>query len=370
MHIKTKITGVLMLAVFVFPGISLAQTQSAASLQAELQSLLAQVSMLEAQLAAQGGSTSWCYTFNSNLSIGMSGPAVTALQTALQKDGEFVQVTGTFDDQTAAAVTGFQEKYTSVILTPNGLTNGTGYAGEATRVELNSLFGCRTVIASSTVFSAPTSSAHIQILSPTGSAIWQIGTTQTIRWTSDLSGVSISLVCASGVSNCSLPNGWPFVLVENEPGSGSYNWPLQVAGSEGLVAGIVAPGSYQIKVSATGDSQSSLSAPVSIASSGTSQPYIDPSSILYEGGPYPGMTIVMLGSGFGNSPVISISGNGYPPTTVTPEGIEQWSSTSTRIDFALPSNIVNSTSTYSVVIINNGMTSNPVNITPVQTAKG
>jgi peptidoglycan hydrolase-like protein with peptidoglycan-binding domain len=124
----------------------MAQTMSVAQLQAEIQSLTAQLTQLETQLAAAGGSTTaWCYTFNNNLSIGMSGNAVTELQTALQKDGESVTVNGTFDDQTAAAVTGFQEKYQSAILSPYGLTNGTGYAGKSTRAELNSLFGCGTV---------------------------------------------------------------------------------------------------------------------------------------------------------------------------------------------------------------------------------
>lgn len=123
------------------PGISSAQSVSA--LQAEINSLLAEVQQLETQLAATGGSTAnWCYSFNTNLSIGMSGSAVTALQTALQKDGESVSVNGSFDDQTAAAVTEFQEKYATQILAPNGLTSGTGYVGVSTRAELNSLFEC------------------------------------------------------------------------------------------------------------------------------------------------------------------------------------------------------------------------------------
>jgi hypothetical protein len=153
MNIRAKLAIAAMLAVFVVPGISFAQsasvasTVSTASLQAEIASLLAEVQQLETQLAAAGGSTvSWCYSFNTNLSIGMSGSAVTALQTALQKDGESVSVNGTFDDQTAAAVTGFQEKYATAILAPNGLTNGTGYAGVSTRAELNSLFGCNGVV--------------------------------------------------------------------------------------------------------------------------------------------------------------------------------------------------------------------------------
>jgi len=142
MNIKTKLVAALTLAVLVVPGISMAQTMSVAQLQAEIASLTAQLQSLETQLAAAGGSTAWCYTFNSNLSIGMSGNAVTELQTALQKDGESVNISGTFDDQTASAVTAFQEKYQSQILAPYGLSYGTGYAGKATRAELNSLFGC------------------------------------------------------------------------------------------------------------------------------------------------------------------------------------------------------------------------------------
>lgn len=139
-----KLIGALLLTVLFVPGVSFAQTTSVASLQAEINTLLAKVQQLESQLAAAGGSANavWCYSFNTNLSFGMSGSAVTALQTTLQKDGESITVNGSFDDQTAAAVTGLQEKYASTILTPNGLSNGTGYAGKATRAKLNSLFGC------------------------------------------------------------------------------------------------------------------------------------------------------------------------------------------------------------------------------------
>ena len=133
-----------MLAILVIPGITLAQTQSAAQLQVEIDALLAQVASLQAQINGQSGASNaiWCHSFNSNLSIGMSGSDVTALQTGLQKDGESVTVNGSFDDQTASAVSGFQQKYASTILAPHGLSNGTGYAGRATRAKLNALFGC------------------------------------------------------------------------------------------------------------------------------------------------------------------------------------------------------------------------------------
>jgi hypothetical protein len=168
MNIRVRIGTALTLAFFVLPGVSLAQTQSVANLQAELQGLLAKVSFLEAQLAAAGGSTTaWCYTFNTNLFIGMSGSAVTALQTALQKNGESVNINGTFNDQTASAVTGFQEKYATQILAPYGLTNGTGYAGKSTRAELNSLFGCGTT--NPTPTPAPTPVTPSIVVNPTPS---------------------------------------------------------------------------------------------------------------------------------------------------------------------------------------------------------
>ncbi len=142
MNTKNKLMAALVLAVFVLPGISFAQTMSPAQLQQEIQSLTAELQSLETQLVAQGGSAPWCYTFNTNLTIGMSGSAVSALQTAIEKDGESVQVTGSYDDQTASAVTAFQEKYASDVLAPYGLSYGTGAARGMTREKLNKLFGC------------------------------------------------------------------------------------------------------------------------------------------------------------------------------------------------------------------------------------
>ena len=93
MDTKTKIVIALTLAVFLTPGSSLAQTMSVAQLQMEIQSLTAQLQSLEAELAiAQGPTTTWCYTFNTNLSIGMTGNAVAELQKALQMDDESVQI--------------------------------------------------------------------------------------------------------------------------------------------------------------------------------------------------------------------------------------------------------------------------------------
>lgn len=221
------LSAMLFAVVFTFPQISSAQTTS--DLQAQISALLAEVQQLQTQLAAQGGGTTavFCYTFTSNLSIGESGAAVTALQTALQKDGETVSVTGTFDDQTASAVTGFQEKYASAILTPKGLQYGTGYVGAATRAELNGLYGCGTTTTTTTstpppFFPTVPSSPTITVTSPAGAAGGQSiseGTNFTIQWiSSGVSNVMLALCNYSGT--CQSLTGIGSVSAS----SGNYNW--------------------------------------------------------------------------------------------------------------------------------------------------
>ncbi len=133
------------LALLILPGVSFAQSvSSATSIQAQIAALEAQLAVLQQQLAQSQGGTVWCHLFNSNLYFGISNTEVSALQEALAKDGESVNITGTFDEQTAAGVVAFQEKYKSDVLTPIGLKNGTGYVGPATQAKLNKLFGCTT----------------------------------------------------------------------------------------------------------------------------------------------------------------------------------------------------------------------------------
>ncbi|MBU0547128.1 peptidoglycan-binding protein [Patescibacteria group bacterium] len=89
------------------------------------------------------------FQFESNLEVGSKGNEVTELQKCLAQFQDVYpegEVSGYFGQQTKAAVTKFQEKYSSEILTPNGLTQGTGKTGKSTRAKLNEL--CNTKVES------------------------------------------------------------------------------------------------------------------------------------------------------------------------------------------------------------------------------
>jgi len=110
-------------------------------LQDLITQLMAQIKNLQSQ---QSTTQNWCHTFNTNLGIDhVADNELGALWTALSKEGFNVQA-GKFDETTASAVTGFQEKYASEILAPYGLKHGTGFVGVSTRKKLNSLYRCIT----------------------------------------------------------------------------------------------------------------------------------------------------------------------------------------------------------------------------------
>ena len=223
MHIKTKVLAAFAFAVLLAPGISLAQTTtfpSAAALQTQIQALLAELQALQAQLAAVQGNGS-CYTFNNKISIGQTGVDVTNLQTVLQKDGEQVQGTGTFDDQTASAVSAFQEKYRSDILAPAGLSAGTGYVGARTIAKLNALFGCVTSV-------GPTQPSVVVASPHTGENLQQ-GQSYTIQWSSQNipSGDVYTINIFNGPSaSISYPNA-QIATNLSVNGTNSYTWNVQ-----------------------------------------------------------------------------------------------------------------------------------------------
>ncbi len=128
---------------------------SIAELQTEIARITALITQLQTQIAQlQGGvSISLCVgtTFSRNLSQEMTGNDVKCLQSILNQStdtrvaalgvGSSGYETTYFGALTKAAVIKFQEKYKSEILTPVGLSAGTGFVGLSTRAKLNALLG-------------------------------------------------------------------------------------------------------------------------------------------------------------------------------------------------------------------------------------
>jgi hypothetical protein len=137
-----KIATFLLALAFVLPVSAKAAT--VAELQVQIANLLAQIQQLQAQLAQQTGSatSAWCHTFGTDIGVGSSGNEVYSLSLALQKEGINLGKFDSFDETAASAVSAFQQKYKSEILTPAGLSSPTGYLGARTRAKLNSLYGC------------------------------------------------------------------------------------------------------------------------------------------------------------------------------------------------------------------------------------
>jgi Cys-rich repeat protein len=138
----------------VAPSVQGQTTQELLAQIQQLQQQLAQLMQQYQQLAGQqpaGQVPAACagITFNRNLSQGMSGNDVKCLQAILNQStdtqvaasgpGSPGNETTYFGSLTKSAVIKFQNKYASEILTPVGLTAGTGYVGSKTRAKLNAL---------------------------------------------------------------------------------------------------------------------------------------------------------------------------------------------------------------------------------------
>jgi len=139
------------------PGIPLSQ-MTATPLKAKIAELLQAILQLQAALLELKGETGGVITgipstfsFTNNLKQGMSSTDIKYLQiilnssadtkVALSGVGSPGNETNYFGSLTKAAVIKLQNKYASGILTPVGLSQGTGFVGSSTRAKLNALLG-------------------------------------------------------------------------------------------------------------------------------------------------------------------------------------------------------------------------------------
>lgn len=123
-----------------------ANAQTNTELQAQIQILLAKIQELQSQFT---NPSTIQINLTRDLREGMSGSDVKALQQFLNSDpatavaisgiGSKGNETTYFGPATKAAVIKFQNKYRSQVLTPVGLSYGTGFVGASTRAHINAL---------------------------------------------------------------------------------------------------------------------------------------------------------------------------------------------------------------------------------------
>ena len=144
--ITTGIVGALT-ALAMAGGVAVLPAFAADDLAAQIAALLAQIQVLQAKLATQGGTTVGSYNFSVNLTLGSKGTDVMNLQKLLNESADtLVSVSGAgskgnetsyFGPATKAAVMKFQTKY--------GISPVAGYVGSITRAKLNTMGGVATV---------------------------------------------------------------------------------------------------------------------------------------------------------------------------------------------------------------------------------
>ena len=223
MSLKNKSLKVILVVVFLFASIGFfnfntptVKAMTSDEIKALIIELQAKIVELQKQLAEiTGGEVAWCYDFDRNLKYGNSGEEVRALQTALEKQGFYKRtITGNFDEYTASAVVGFQEKYKEEVLGPWGLEHGTGFVGTTTRKKLNELYGCGKI--------PPIEPEKcITVLSPNGSEKWVAGQNYDITWSSSAVD-KIDIFLADDRAGRSYQQ----IALEISASSGKYSWTI------------------------------------------------------------------------------------------------------------------------------------------------
>jgi hypothetical protein len=180
----------------------LANAQTTTSLQTQIAALLAQIQTLQGQLNASGSTTTTSsgantYNFTSDLTVGSTGSAVTALQQFLIGQGDLVLATPTqyFGALTQKALAKFQAA--------KGISPAVGYFGPKTRAFVNSM--------------STTSSTTTTTTTTTTSGSLPAGCTTSTGYSST-TGAS----CATGTTSVVAPStGLAVSLASDNPQAGS-----------------------------------------------------------------------------------------------------------------------------------------------------
>lgn len=126
------------LAASAFAFAPVANAQTTAELNAQIQSLLATIAQLQAQIGGSSSGSGASMTFTRDLTLGSTGSDVTALQNWLIGKGHTIPAgaTGYFGAQTQSALAAWQAA--------NGVTPAAGYFGPVTRAKVNAMAGTGT----------------------------------------------------------------------------------------------------------------------------------------------------------------------------------------------------------------------------------
>jgi len=249
-----------------------------------------------------------CYNFSRNLGIGATGDDVVRLINILSSEGVLPfranTYNGGYDESIASAVSAFQQKYASEILTPSGLTSGTGYVGKATRAKLNQLCGLSN--SNNTVAGSPV------ISSVSGPAFLNIGQMGTwVVGASDPQSAELRYSIDWGDETMMLPVSSRTLLTASFTHSyirsGTYTAKFTVQGANGRTA------------------TSNLVINVSSQVSGTQNSNLSISSVGSPGNPnfqfYPGDRVTIVGSGFDSASYVAwggANGSSIMPISFTP----------------------------------------------------
>ncbi len=220
-------------------------------LKHQLASLLKQVEEIKKEIKEiEIGQKDFCFNFDVNLGIGARGSSVVALHKVLAREGFAVSSPeGQFDEETGAAVSGFQEKYRAEILSSAGLKFGTGYVGVATRAKLNQLYACE----------KPPVERNLKVSVPNGGESWKLGSSQTISWQGSgelrVSSPNYDISLNYWIPPCKSVTLCPVVvpqaprLIAQNISANHFQWTVGNA-SDGY--GAISPGYYFVRVCESG----------------------------------------------------------------------------------------------------------------------